>query len=390
MKNFAKTFSAIISAAVIFGTTAMRVAAFDPPAEGTYIGWERCPNGWTYTFVEFDEEPYRNIDGVMYDFDPSNQYCCSGKHNGWADYSGIKNYRYYRDGLPYTGWLKNKSGARKYVLDGYLVKGDFQIGNKIYSFGEDGIYTGKSNGLVLTAECDKKISADSDKITLTVTANDPDDGSYSAGDPYKMECWENGEWEDYQKRVAAFGANEYKYEVSDIAVVLSGREGSCEPNSTKTEFYPLKYYAGERTDIFLPAGYYRIAVPCMDLNDKKKGSYDVYAMFEIIPPTEVKMSEEIYIAEENSDIDIRAYVNVNSEKLAGKDITLKIEKKTELGWETAVEEFKYDENASCDSVSADGTVSIDLSLPPADEYYKTILNIDGNEYETTFRVEVRK
>ena len=246
MKNLANKLAAVLAAAVMTVSAAgISVCAFDPPEEGTYIGWEHSPNGWTYTFAEFDDGPYRKIDGVMYDFDPSDNYVCSGKHSGWTDYNGIKKYRYYHDGLPYTGWTKTKSGKRKYFLDGFPVKGDFQIGDKLYSFGKDGVYTGKSKKLILTAKCDEKISADADNITLTVTANDPDGGSYSAGEPYKMERWEeNGRWVDYQGLAASLDGEKSGYEISDIALGLAGREGGCERNSAETEFYTLKYYAG--------------------------------------------------------------------------------------------------------------------------------------------------
>lgn len=372
MKNFANKLAAVLAAAVMTVSAAgTSVCAFDPPAEGTYIGWEHSPNGWTYTFAEFDDEPYREIDGVMYDFDPSDKYVCSGKHSGWTDYNGIKKYRYYHDGLPYTGWTKTKSGKRKYFLDGFPVKGDFQIGDKLYSFDKNGIYTGKSEPAVLTASCGESVSADAEKISITVKYNDGNDNiSYTISEPAKMERRENGEWKTCEKPS--------EYAVDDIAYELGGL-GDCSVNSTDVLFYPHRYMGGD-----MPEGYYRVIVP-VSYGDTKK---DLYAVFRAVPAVEVKMSEKIYKAEADADIDIQTYITVNSQKLAGKDISVKIEKKTNLGWETAVKEFRFDKDASCDSVGADGTITADIGMPPETGYYRAVVTVGGKSYEAAFRIEV--
>lgn len=377
MKKFAQRFTAVLAAVMTVSAAGISVCALDPPEEGTYIGWEYSQNGWTYTFAEYDDEPYREIDGVMYDFDPSDQYCCSGKHSGWTDYNGIKKYRYYHDGLTYTGWTKNKSGKRKYFLDGFPVKGEFLIGNKLYSFDKDGVYTDKSESAVLTASCDSRISSDAEKITVTVKYNDGDNNKmYTVGQPAKMERWEYGEWRSF--------GNPEAYPVDDIAYELGGL-GDCSVNFTEVPFYLQTYTRGS-----IQEGYYRITVPCSytDPKNNSEVTKDLYAVFKIVFPVEVKMSEEIYKAEADADISLQAYITVNSDKLADKDITIKIEKKTNLGWETAVEEFKYDPNASCDSVGADGTLTADISMAPDTGYFKAVAEVGGKSYETAFRVEV--
>ncbi|MDE7303437.1 MAG: hypothetical protein K2N60_09000 [Oscillospiraceae bacterium] len=371
MKNFANKFTAVLAAVMMTVSAAGISVCALAPISWTYIGWEQSPNGWTYTYVEFDEEPYREIDGVMYDFDPSDKYVCSGKHSGWTDYNGIKKYRYYHDGLPYTGWTKSKSGKRKYFLDGFPVKGDFRIGDKLYSFDKKGIYTGKSEPAVLTASCGESISADAEKISITVKYNDGNDNiSYTIGEPAKMERWENGEWEICGKPS--------EYALDDIAYDLGGL-GDCSVNFTNVAFYPHRYMDGD-----MPEGYYRVVVPCSYGETKK----DLYAVFKAVSPVEVKMSEDIYAAEADADIDLQTYITVNSEKLAGKDISLKIEKKTNSGWETAVKEFKFDKDASCDSVSADGTITAGIGMPPETGYYRAVVTVGKKSYEAAFRVEV--
>lgn len=131
MKKFTKALSEILTAAVILGTAAMPVSAFDPPEEGTYIGWEYYPNGWHYTYVEYyedDDEPSDpyccECDGVIYVFDRAT-WCAKEKYSGRITLADGKTYRYFKDGLPYTGWTKYKSGRKKYYLDGFAVNENF-------------------------------------------------------------------------------------------------------------------------------------------------------------------------------------------------------------------------------------------------------------------------
>lgn len=332
MKKLSKALSAVMSAAVIFGTAAMPVSAFDPPDEGTYIGWEYSSNGWHYTYVEYyedDEEPSDPYccayDGVIYVFDRTT-WCAKEKYSGRITWYDNETYRYFKDGLPYTGWTKYKSGKRKYFLDGFAVTGNFFIGGKLYGFDKNGFCTGEKALPAVVAEVGK-VTADAEDIVLTVTANDPSGGEYSVGEPYKMERWEDGKWTDCQNRAVRFEAEESEYEVSDIALVLSGTAGSCEPNSAKRKFSPLKYYAGKRTDLILPEGYYRIAVPCRSLTSEQKESYDVYAVFEILPPLEVTVSEEVCIGGYDLYTKLSAEVKINSDKISPKDVDFDFYKK---------------------------------------------------------------
>lgn len=374
MKNFLRPLTAIFTAAVmtfssagIFVSAAEKNAPAETAAEETapkYTGWEPCETGWLYLK---DDVPITGgscrINGVYYKF--SVHGVCIGTVTGWAG------KRYYKDGLPHTGWVEDNAG-KQYCLDGYPVTGDFQIEDTVYSFDRKGIYTGESSPALLTASCGGTVSADAEKITAKVTHNG---GSkeYLVGNPEKMERWENGKWKRCGKS--------YLYAVDDIGMIIDGTD-DCSPNSAAVAFYPNRYMGGD-----MPAGYYCIAVPYGESNNYSKTKKDVYAVFEAVPAVEVKMSEDIYVSDGLDDIDFRAYVKVNSEKLKVKNISVKMEKKTASGWETAVEKFKYDSDAFCDSVSADGTISVDGSMPAEAGYYRAALHINGKDYYAPFRID---
>ena len=374
MKKSARQLTAIFTAAVmtfssagILVSAAEKNASAETAAEETapkYTGWEPCENGWLYLKdgVPVTSDSCR-IDGVYYRF--SIPGTCIGTVTGW---SGKK---YYQDGLPHTGWVEDNAG-KQYCLNGYPVTGDFQIEDTVYSFDRKGIYTGESSPALLTASCAESVSADAEKITVKVTHNG---GSkeYLVGNPEKMERWENGKWKRCGKS--------YLYAVDDIGMIIDGTD-DCSPNSAVVAFYPNRYMGGD-----MPAGYYRIAVPYGESNNYSKTQKDVYAVFEAVPAVEVKMSEDIYVSDGLDDIDFRAYVKVNSEKLKVKNISVKMEKKTASGWETAVEKFKYDSDAFCDSVSADGTISVDGSMPAEAGYYRAALHINGKDYYAPFRID---
>lgn len=383
MKKLTKQLSAILAAAVMTVSAAGTAAFALAPIPADFTGWVNGDKAWFY-YTDDAAVFGKNyeIDGILYSF--AEDGGCTGKYSGWTKQNGVK--RRYSEGLPYTGWLKNKDGSKKYCLGGYLVTGNFQIGDKLYGFDKNGIYTGKSKPLNLTASCESRISSDTKKISITVQYHDGnDDKGYAVGEPTKMERWEKGKWVD------CIGES-VEYAVNDIAYELGGL-GDCSVNFTKVPFYPQTYTGGN-----MPAGYYRITVPYGESPDYLNTEKNLYAIFEVVPPVEAKMSEEVYISEDSADIEFQAYVTVNSEKLSGKDISLKILKKTESGWETAVKEIKYDENSSCDSAGANGTISIDGYLPFEEGcyYYQTVVYAEGKQYgetysgETYFRVEARE
>ena len=201
-------------------------------------GWTETENGRKYVLSSGEEASSGKyiIGGVVYDF--SKEGYCLGEYNGWAKSGGIN--RFYNQGTPYTGWLKTKDGAKKYVLDGYLVTGEFQIGNTSYSFNNNGILSGEAP-LAISADVGK-VSADTETITIKLTMLE--NGLQSFGVPVLLERWEKGEW------VNCFADSE-----GGIPMTLQLYSMSEKDQTLEIQFNSLAY-----TDYKLTPGYYRIPI----------------------------------------------------------------------------------------------------------------------------------
>ena len=215
MKKLSKTISAIMAAAVIFGTTAMPVSA-DWKQEGGKLQYE-------YKSGKLATNRLQEIDGVMYKFD-SDSYCV-GK---------------------YTGWTKTKKGDRKYYLDGYSVKGDMPIGKNIYTFDKDGILT-KKTPATITITQDVPIHS-GDKV-IPLTAKLLGKGFYDMVPSSKFERWENGKWVDCLGEGIEYITCDCLYTLNSGEEVMEGYINLEE----KFDFEPEEYMGTEIT-----AGYYRL------------------------------------------------------------------------------------------------------------------------------------
>jgi len=379
MKKLAKQLTVIFSAAVMTVLSAgiLVSAAGNAPAETAptdtsqtetpkYTGWEPCETGWLYLRdgVPITSDSYR-IDGVYYRF--SVPGTCIGTVTGWSG------KRYYKDGLPHTGWVEDNAG-KQYCLDGYPVTGDFQIGDTVYSFDRKGIYTGESTPALLTASCAESVSADAEKIPITVKYNDGNNNiMYGIGEPAKMEHWENGKWKRCGKSS--------QYAVDDIMHELGGL-GDCSVNSAEVMFYPNRYMGGD-----MPDGYYRIAVPCGESENYSKTKKDVYAVFEAVPSVEVKPSKEVFLTNGRNDTTVSIIATVNSKKETLKPETLasslklEIMKKTVLGWEPC-----EDNGYSAGYTDSENELEIAVEFPAEAGYYKAMINLGGKDYSVPFRV----
>ncbi|MCX4256861.1 MAG: hypothetical protein OSJ54_08025 [Oscillospiraceae bacterium] len=375
MKKLAKQLTVIFSAAVMTVLSAgiLVSAAENAPAETAptdtsqtetpkYTGWEPCETGWLYLRdgVPITSDSYR-IDGVYYRF--SVPGTCIGTVTGWSG------KRYYKDGLPHTGWVEDNAG-KQYCLDGYPVTGDFQIGDTVYSFDRKGIYTGESTPALLTASCAESVSADAEKIPITVKYNDGNNNiMYGIGEPAKMEHWENGKWKRCGKSS--------QYAVDDIMHELGGL-GDCSVNSAEVMFYPNRYMGGD-----MPDGYYRIVVPC----NYSKTQKDIYAIFEAVPAVEVKPTKEVFLTNGRNDTTISIIAMVNSKKETLKPETLasslklEIMKKTVLGWEPC-----EDNGYSAGYTDSENELEIAAEFPAEAGYYKAMINLGGKDYSVPFRV----
>ncbi|MCH5193000.1 MAG: hypothetical protein J1F11_03495 [Oscillospiraceae bacterium] len=292
------------------------------------------------------------------------------KKTGWFRLDGIN--RRFKDGLPYTGWLKNKDGTKKYCLDGYAVKGDLQIDGYIYSFGDDGIYTGKKTASPLTAQCGK-VSVDTEKIAVTVTLNDKSGKSYGTASPYTMEWWQKGEWVNYTD----------DEELSEDFTVLL----NADKTTDTVYFYPRQICAHAFTD-----GYYRLTLPVWEDGKRGKESQDIYVVIEAVLPAQVRTSQDVYKIDKGDDIppvEVWAYIDINSEWLDRKEviekITVQIIKGSIDRWGDTVSEASYTED--CDSIDQDGTISFCLNCPPEEGDYIVIAAVGESRYYQTFRIE---
>lgn len=348
-----------------------------PPVYYSYARWINRDKAWVY-YAGDHTVTGKNyvIDRILYSF--AEDGSCTGKYSGWTEQNGVK--RRYVEGLPYTGWLKSKDGSEKYCLDGYIVTGYFQIGNKIYSFGRDGVYTGKSVKPKFTADCESEISADAEKISVTVQHHGgTNDKEYITGEPAKMERWENGKWVDCIGESA-------EYNVPDIGYTL-GKSESGFVNSAEVHFSPKAYMGIDRD---MPLGYYRITVNYGESGNYLNTQKNLYAVFKVVPPLEIIMSEDVYVLDERY-VDVKANFKVNSERLKnldGSEIIVNIFMCDEDGWypDEELEEEAVPENEEYPAwYEADW-----LGRIYKEGYnggYKTVVMIGDEEYSKEFRVD---
>lgn len=181
------------------------------------------------------------------------------KTNGWVKEDGVS--RRYSSGSPYTGWLKNNDGSKKYCLDGYLMTGDFQIGKYVYSFGKDGTYTGEKQIPLFSADCGGVVPTDTKALKIRLSINDNSGKEYFTGNPDKMERWEKGQW---------VNCIETDYATEDVGILLSSDD-----NFSYANFYPVQY-AGKN----FTAGYYRLTFTVGEDENYSQTKQNYYAVFE--------------------------------------------------------------------------------------------------------------
>lgn len=227
MKKIVKTISAILAAGVILGTAAMSVSA--------------------------DKLDFEN--GILYRYDDSSAQI--GEYSGWAERDGISCR--YVDGKPYTGWLKNKDGTYKYVLEGFLVKGEMPIKNKVYTFDENGVMTSQKKAVLSVDWDDSEEKYEPLIFTVTPLAY----GEYSYGNPGKLEYWSNGEWVDCM--------GEDGYAVTDEVNLISFQD--CEQQVDIIEFSPKRYIGSDIT-----AGTYRLTFYASE-EKPDKHTFNLYCIF---------------------------------------------------------------------------------------------------------------
>lgn len=406
-------FTAVLAtAAVTFSAVGIYVSAgsenapAEPPAAEAlkYTGWSLGEKGWQYldNGVPYKGKPYK-IDGVWYDF--SDKGYCTGEYWGWS-----KTERYYRRGVPYTGeeelYELNDHGyydplGDVYCINGYPMKGGVRIKDEVHYFDKNVIDPNEGSIIkALAASCvggtyyanaeeaaveldeyythedypevsPERISADAEEIEVTVIV------AYSSGDyivssPEKMERLENGEWKSC--------GNPSEYVADDIERVVTKTYDSL-PYYTTVTFYPKRYMGGN-----MPAGFYRILIPCRQKDEHSETKEYVCAVFEAVPPIEASVSEEPYLADNNGKTEISFTVSINSAKKSlqpealADSLKLELMKKTVSGWEYC----KVD-GYSADCTDNENKIKVNAEFTAEAGYYKAVLNVGGKDYSVPFR-----
>ena len=364
--------AAVVMAVSALGTTVSAEKATDSWEwdEGRYM-WKYCLPDGSYAGTENARQLY-TIDGVTYKFSGSG--LSTGKYTGWTK-SSDGTRRRYSNGLPYTGWLKYKSGQMRYCLDGYIVTDNMQIGDHIYTFDEDGFYTGKT-ALTLITKCDKLVSSDTDMIKVAVKNLDGRD--YNFGVLSKMERWEKGKWVncwgDWK------GENGEELAFVDIGYALENKGDIME-----LDLNPQLY-----TNYNFTEGYYRI--PIGSWLGNYKNQYECYAMFQVVPPVEVETSEDIYYTDGFTDVNVSFTADIHSQQLIGSAVSYEstIYKMTEKGWRDITEYTLADGTVSTEQavldVWSDIQLTYGISVSDGIGYYKAVVKAGDREYYDYFRI----
>lgn len=413
MKKTLKQLTAIFIAAVMtFSALGISVSAesentsaeTSAAEESKYTGWSLGKKGWQYLEegVPYKGKPYK-IDGVYYDF--SDKGYCTGEYWGWS-----KTKRYYRRGVPYTGKEElyselNEHGyydplGTVYCINGYPMKGEVRIKDEVHYFDKNVIAPNEGSIIkALAASCaggtyyanaeeaaveldeyythedypevsPERISTDAEEIEVAVIVA-YGGGDYIVGSPEKMERLENGEWKSC--------GNPSEYAADDIERIVTETYDSL-PDYTTVTFYPKRYMGGN-----MPAGFYRILIPCRQKEEHSETKEYVCAVFEAIPPIEASMSEEPYLADNNGNTEISLTVSINSAKKSLQlealtdSLKLEIMKKTVSGWENC----KVN-GYSAECTDSENKIKVNAEFTAEAGYYKAVLNVGGKDYSVPF------
>lgn len=330
MKKITKQLTAILTAAIMTVSLAGTAYADETPTEAEtatadteaatvstedakYTGWKLENGSWYYfTDGEMQTAKRLKIDGVMHSFSERGTYM--GKYSGSATENGKS--RYYSDGLPIDGWIE-VNNEKRYCLDGYSVNGEFPVDGMLYKFNGKGVYTGSSRTPEVSATCGERVCTDAEKLTFTIENLDGKSHEFKIAQSF--EYFKDGEWANCKNGTV-------KYQSLKNGLSKKGEKLSFEVSTR--EYSKNKFNSG----------FYRLPIEC--------GTETYYAVFEAVNPIELKSQKEEYVIENyyeynrNNSTTLTDFVlTINSEKkdmqaenIAG-NISIKIEKQTENGWE---------------------------------------------------------
>lgn len=376
MKKITKQLTAILTAAIMTVSLAGTAYADETPTEAEtatadteaaavsteaakYTGWVTKDSGWQY--LE-NGEPLAwrklKIDGEMCHFSLNGYYI--------GGYSGWEKDRCYEDGFPFTGWTDNgRSNEMRevyYCLDGYKITGEYQIGDKIYSFGKTGKYKGKSRDAVVIASCAESVSVDTDKITFTLENLDGKSHEFKIAQSF--EYLKNGEWVSCKNGTV-------KYQPLKNGLSKKGEKLSFEADVS--DYFRNKF----------KMGFYRLPIT--------SGTETYYAVFEAVSPIELKSRKDEYVFANNvktSGGTVRLDVVINSDKkdmqaenIAG-NIGVKLEKETANGWTEIADDIPWEVGYT----DSEKRIEIAPEFTPEEGYYRAVVTVGNKNYTDTFRV----
>lgn len=152
--NMKKWIAAVISAALALNTAILSVSA-DETADTTIEEWlawyssmsseDKLAVSFAPTYTLPDGTPVtglKSVGGIKYQFDENGVFI--GEYTGWTRNVKTGERNYYINGRRQVGW-RTVNGKKYYFYyeSGYAA-GDVQIEDKIYTFDEKGVFTGKT------------------------------------------------------------------------------------------------------------------------------------------------------------------------------------------------------------------------------------------------------
>ena len=351
MKKFIKRLSAILTAAVMTFSAAGTVSAQDEQQEeaSQYTGWVTFGEYWQYLD---NGEPYNSgaykIDGVMCDFSLKGKYI--GTYSGW------KNDRRYKNGLPYTGWSETTDG-RKYCLDGCAVTGEFPVDGEICKFSGKGIYK-ESRKPDAAVTCSEKVCTDTEKITVTIENLDGKSHDFQIAKSF--EYFKDGKW------VSCKNTSSY---------VPLGKGISQKGERLSFDVDVSEYSRNKFNE-----GFYRLPII--------SGEETYYAVFEAVAPIELKSQKDEYVFANTAKTSYGAIqfdMMINSDRKNMQpeniiDIEFHIEKQTADGW------IELDNGWDIGYTGNEKRLEIGTDFIPEAGYYRATAEVGKNKYTDTFRV----
>lgn len=220
-----------------------------------------------------------SIGGIKYLFD--NDGILAGEYTGWTKNTSTGARNYYKNGKRQAGW-RNINGNRYYFYyEGGAATGDVQIEDKIYTFEENGVFTGKTAEPVVYAKnLREPIYAEDipQQIHLPIFYSSENISYFMFGfgaEGAEVEKYSDGKWERLERQCE---------EGTGFALVPHGQmicDGDCPQLFEDSADIVTEYYEGR-----LSPGKYRGVIPIMyfpDGNEQGKERYDgfIYSYFTI-------------------------------------------------------------------------------------------------------------